>query len=265
MFRVFKVSLLTLMVLFHPVNTMLAQAEEIVCIRCHSGLPEKYSRAVKLWRGSVHAENGISCNACHGGDPVDMANAMNPARGFLGAPKERAIPGFCGRCHVGVMKDYLGSAHGKALGKGGPTCVTCHGNHEILKASLELINEKNCTRCHSYERARAIKNSMQQTESMIVTIGAGIADFKQEGVDTDRLEKELFAARNRFHVLFHDVDVEKVKAHSAMINSELTRMKNKLQNLDDVRRKRKITGVIVVAGAFCAALLLHLLKKQLDR
>ena len=42
-----------------------------------------------------------------------------------------------------------------------------------------------------------------------------IDGFKGEGVDTDRLEKGLFSIRNRFHTMFHDVDVEKVKRESA--------------------------------------------------
>ena len=100
-----------------------AVAEDIVCITCHSALPGKYSEPVKLWQGSIHAENGIACNACHGGDPKDAANAMKKERGFLGAPKYNDVPAFCGRCHVGVLKDYLASGHGRALATGGPNCV----------------------------------------------------------------------------------------------------------------------------------------------
>ena len=139
-----------------------AAQEEIVCIQCHGALTGKLGDPVKLWRGSIHAENGIACNDCHGGDPKDLVNAMSPSRGFLGVPKEKDIPAFCGRCHVGVKNDYLQSAHGKALGKGGPTCVTCHGNHQVVKASLDIINEKRCTQCHSFERARIIREAMQR-------------------------------------------------------------------------------------------------------
>lgn len=238
---------------------------EIVCIQCHGALPDRLGEPVKLWRGSIHAENGIACNACHGGDPKDAANAMSPARGFLGAPKESAIPAFCGRCHVGVMNDYLASAHGRALGKGGPTCVTCHGNHLVVKASLELINEKSCSRCHSFERARLIKDAMQQTESLIVGMNARINAFKGEGVDTDRLEKGLFALRNRFHSLFHNVDTEKVRRDSAQIIGELKRLDQVLDGIGEERRKRKVAGAIVVAGFILAALLLHQLKKTYDR
>ena len=96
------------------------QAEDTVCITCHGGLPGKYGEPVKLWKGSIHSENGITCNACHGGDPKDAANAMKKERGFLGAPKYNDVPQFCGRCHVGVLKDYQASAHGRALSTGRP-------------------------------------------------------------------------------------------------------------------------------------------------
>ena len=241
-----------------------AEPVQIVCITCHAKLPGKYGEPVRLWSGSIHAENGISCSHCHGGDPGDSVNAMSPARGFLGVPKGPDIPAFCGRCHVGVKKDYFASAHGKALGKGGPTCVTCHGNHLVVKASLELINEKSCSRCHSFERAQLLRNAMQETERMIVAIDAGIAGFKQEGVDTERLEKGLFAVRNGFHSLFHNVDVEKVRKDSARIQGELKKLDAQLQRLAEARRKRKLAGSAAVAGALLAALLFWLLKKTYD-
>lgn len=241
-----------------------ALAAEIVCIQCHGAMPGKFGEPVKLWQGSIHAENGIACHGCHGGDPNDAANAMSPARGFLGAPKEHAIPAFCGRCHVGVLKDYLASGHGRALGRGGPTCVSCHGSHQVVKASLELINEKSCSRCHSYERAKLIRGAMQETEGIIVVLDKRIAGYKQVGTDTDRLEKELFSQRNRFHSLFHNVDVKKVTAESAQIQAELKKLDTALKGLDDQGRKRKLVGAIAVAGALLAGVLVHLLRKTFD-
>lgn len=241
-----------------------AETPEIVCVKCHAALPGKLGEPVKLWRDSIHAENGIACNNCHGGDPKDTVNAMSPMRGFLGAPKETDIPAFCGRCHVGVLKNYQASPHGKALGKGGPTCVTCHGNHLIVKASLDLINEKSCSRCHGFERAKAIKGVMRQTESLILDIDGRINAFKGRGADTDRLEKGLFAVRNRFHSLFHEVDTNKVGSESTQIIDELNKLAQDLDGIDESRGKRKIIGAIVVAGALFAALLLYMLKKTYD-
>lgn len=240
-----------------------AQAET-VCIQCHGALPGNMGAPVAQWRKSIHAANGISCNGCHGGDPKNAAVAMSPMRGFLGVPKEQEIPAFCGRCHPGVLKDYLASAHGQALGSGGPTCVTCHGNHEVLKATLDIINEKSCSQCHSYERAKAIKEAMQQTEGFIVDIDRRITGYQALGVDTDRLGKTLFSVRNRFHTLFHDVDVERVKSESTQINAELKKLDQELGVIEDTRAKRRMAGGAVVFGMLLFAFLFHMMKKSYD-
>lgn len=262
--RLLSLTALILSMLLLPGASLAQEPAEIVCIQCHSGLPEKYSQPVKLWRGSIHAENGITCHGCHGGDPKDATNAMNPQRGFLGAPQEAAIPAFCGRCHVGVMKEYLDSAHGRALGRGGPTCVTCHGNHQVLKASLELINEKSCSRCHSFDRARTIRAAMQETEAMIVAAEARINNFKKVGSDTEKLEKELFALRNRFHSLFHNVNVESVKKEAGRIQAELKKIQDVLAGWDQTNHKRKLAGAAAVSVMLLIALLAHLLRKTFD-
>lgn len=252
---------LLLLMTFLPV----AQGQaNTVCLQCHTPQPGKGGAPVKAWRGSIHEENGISCHNCHGGDPKDSANAMSPARGFLGVPTETGIPQFCGRCHVGILDEYLKSAHGMALGKGGPTCVTCHGSHSVMKATLELINEKSCSRCHTYERAAAIKEAMRQTEGLISEIGRKIDRFKGEGVDTDAQEKSLFAMRNRYHRLFHNVDTDKVKGESGQIRQQLGTIDQALAEIDERNHRRKIAGAFVVAGLLTAALLFYLLKRTFD-
>jgi formate-dependent nitrite reductase cytochrome c552 subunit len=240
-------------------------ATENVCLSCHADLAEEeYSRPVTLWRGSIHAANGINCQGCHGGNSTDAANAMSPEQGFLGVPLEEEIPAFCGRCHVGVLKDYLSSQHGQALGSGGPTCVTCHGSHQIVKATLEIINEPLCSRCHSFERARLIKMSMGVIDGQITSLDTRITNFKQEGIAVDRLEKGLFAARNRFHSLFHTVDIQVVQRESEHIQAELKPLEEALQEIDASHRQRRIIGVFVVLGALLLALTAHLLRKSRD-
>jgi len=148
-------------------------ADETVCLQCHAGLSGHLSAPVADWQNSVHAENGISCHDCHGGDPTDMAMAKSPDRGFVGAPDYTEVPDFCGRCHIGVAEEYKAGAHGKAIEEGGAQCVICHGNHAVKKASLALINEEDCTRCHSYERAALIRLSLVETDTMIKDVATG--------------------------------------------------------------------------------------------
>ena len=237
---------------------------ESVCVQCHAAQSGRGAIPVKPWRESIHAANGISCSDCHGGDPKDAANAMNPAHGFLGAPQEVQIPSFCGRCHVGIKEDYLQSAHGRALGKGGPTCVTCHGSHEVKKAELELINEKSCSRCHSYDRAARIKAAMQETEGMIVAADRKIHGFRKLGIETDAYEKGLYSTRNRYHRLFHDVDTARIVAESARIRGEVARLNGSLSVIDEALRKRKLAGGAAVGLALLAGIGCYLLKKTYD-
>jgi hypothetical protein len=247
-----------------PAFAQTPAATEIVCLTCHATLAEAYSRPVTLWRGSIHAGNGIACNDCHGGNPADAANAMNPEQGFLGVPPEEEIPAFCGRCHVGVLKDYLSSQHGQALGSGGPTCVTCHGSHQIVKATLEIISEQLCSRCHSFERARLIKMTMGVIDGKITSLDTRITSLKHEGIAVDRLEKGLFAARNRFHSLFHTVDIQVVERESEHIKAELKPLEEALREIDETHRKRRIVGVFVLLGALFLALSAYLLRKSRD-
>lgn len=239
-------------------------AQENTCVQCHGSLPGRYGEPVLLWKTSVHAGNGVYCHECHGGDPKDMTNAMNPSRGFKGVPKQTAIPETCGRCHVGVLKDFMGSAHGKKLGNGGPTCVTCHGNHAIKKASLDLINEKTCTKCHPYERARLMKQAMQATEGRITSLDNRIQTLKLQGKASEGMEQGLFNARNRFHTLFHDVMVEKVRSESTAIDKELETIGAQIDAIEQAEKKRKIAGSVAIAGALLAALFFRLLGKTYD-
>lgn len=263
MTRLTACALFILTTVLGPTAAVAADAapQEPVCIQCHGKQPGRLGAPVAAWRTSVHAANGISCNNCHGGDPTDFAMAMKPERGFLGAPKDTATPAFCGRCHVGVKEDYLASAHGRALGRGGPHCVTCHGNHAVQRASLELINEKDCSRCHSFERARIIKSAMTDTEQRITALEHSLAALKRTGTVTKQMEDELFAVRNRFHRLFHSVEVDRVRSQTAAFQTDLGAIQKRIDAINAEQQRRKIWGGAVIGLLLgCGALLLLLYR-----
>lgn len=240
----------------------LAKEPDTVCIQCHGGQSGRFGAPVEEWRRSVHAANGISCHGCHGGDPTDSAMAMSKERGFLGKPAEKAIPDFCGRCHVGVKEDYLASAHGRALDKGGPQCVTCHGNHAVRQASPDLINRQTCTRCHDYGRAEEIKSAVVETDRRITELEHTLAAMHRIGIATQEMSEELFALRNRFHRLFHSVDVEKVRSQTAGFQAELTKIRGRVAAIEAEQKRRKLWGGIAVALLVCCGILALLLYKS---
>lgn len=238
-----------------------ALAEETVCIQCHGGQAGALGAPVEAWRGSVHAENGISCHGCHGGDPTDFAMAMSPERGFVGVPAEAEVPDFCGRCHVGVKEDYLQSKHGQALGEGGPTCVTCHGNHAVARATADLINEEDCSRCHEYGRAEEIKAAVTETDRMIAELDADLAGLHRVGITTGAMEGRLFSLRNEFHRLFHSVDVELVRKQTQGFQDRLGQLRTKVEAIRAELDQRKLWGAGVVVLFLLAGIIAALLRR----
>jgi len=222
-------------------------AEDTVCIECHSGQEGRLAEPVSAWRTSIHAENGVSCHDCHGGDSTDFAMAMSPENGFLGAPDYEEVPDFCGQCHVGVAKEYKAGAHGKALEQGGAQCVVCHGNHAVKKASLDLINEQTCTQCHSYERAALIKLSLSETDAMVNKVEKSLERLFRLGVAVDKMKGDLFQQRNRFHSIFHEVDVALVRQETSSVQGELGKINSEIEAIDVTLEKRKMWGGLSAA------------------
>jgi hypothetical protein len=253
---VINVLLLLFIILISEAN---AAGQVIVCIQCHASQSAKLSQPVKLWQTSIHAEHGIACNACHGGDPLDSAKAMSPAKGFRRVPIPTAIPALCGSCHMGVAKHYTNSAHGRTLGRGGPTCVTCHGSHDIKSATLDLIGPKHCSKCHTFEKARLIRSAMLKRDNMLMAIEKKIRVLKSQGIETDNIEKRLFALRNRFHAMFHSLDIKLIIKESEHIQAEIEKT-NGVGGKDT----GPLAGAMAVGWALLLALLFYLIKRKVD-
>lgn len=237
-------------------------AEDTVCLQCHGGQEGRLGAPVGLWQTSVHAANGISCHDCHGGDPTDFGMAMDPSNGFLGVPEYAEIPAFCGRCHLGVREDYAVSAHGKALERGGPQCVVCHGNHAVQTATIELINEQNCGRCHSYDRAAKIKDAIGQTEATLQQLEGQLGELHRVGIATEKISGQLFASRNDFRRLFHTVNVEKMAAETAGFAARLGKVDAQISEIKAELSQRKLIGGLVVLLLLAGGCIAMLIRKS---
>jgi hypothetical protein len=132
------------------------------CVTCHSSLGGALAQPVAEWKVSIHQQNGITCDLCHGGDasvPVGnvtrlsssqfeaiRSRAMAVSHGFVGKPSGRAMFDLCGRCHGASVDRYAGSIMGRAYlgGKGGPSCVACHNAHNNIIPPVPKV----CSGCH---------------------------------------------------------------------------------------------------------------------
>ena len=107
-------------------------------------MKEDYRGIPADWRKSWHYQNGVSCQDCHGGDPKDAARSMQPESGFVGVPKPKMVPEFCGKCHLGIKENYLESGHGKALmTTGGVPTASPATIPMIFRKPISILSTKN--------------------------------------------------------------------------------------------------------------------------
>jgi predicted CXXCH cytochrome family protein len=150
-----------------------AAAGKDQCVACHTEIGDALAAPVNAMRNDVHAQHGLSCASCHGGDSStdDLSVAKSPKRGFVGKPSAKDTPRFCGKCHsdAAFMKqynpaqridqeaEYFTSVHGRKLREGDgrvATCTSCHGAHGIRPvkdpaAPVYALNvAQTCGRCH---------------------------------------------------------------------------------------------------------------------
>jgi hypothetical protein len=245
------------------------QVEENFCISCHASdkMKPEFKEIVDAWQASWHAQNKISCENCHGGDPKDAALAMSRQRGFLGSPQYKDVPEFCGKCHVGILANFLESGHGKALktGKKAPNCVTCHGSLNIQKASIDIISEQLCTKCHSYERAKIMKVTLFLVEKKAAQLEQGIQELRQEGIYPEDDERSLFSTEAAFRALFHTVDVNLVRSRTDEFTSKLEQIDKDIQAMfQDLRSRKNFSAflMLVFSGMGIIIFLLSTTKKD---
>jgi predicted CXXCH cytochrome family protein len=155
------------------------------CLDCHSNLPQPLGVSVETFAQNIHAEKGLSCVSCHGGDASsdDPAKAMSRGTGWKGKIERRTIPELCASCHSDVdqmkkynpglrvdqFQQYRTSVHGLKWAKGDSkvaVCTDCHGVHDLRAPSdpRSKIHPTNiattCSRCHAdaeYMKAYGIK------------------------------------------------------------------------------------------------------------
>ena len=144
------------------------------CLDCHSALPAPLGVTQEQFSQDIHAQKGLTCTSCHGGDAssYDPTQSMGRKAGFKGKIDRRQIPELCGSCHsnpnlmrqydpslrTDQLAEYHTSVHGKRLAAGDTkvaVCIDCHSVHDIRPPSdpRSTVNPVNvattCSRCHA--------------------------------------------------------------------------------------------------------------------
>ncbi|HET7319019.1 MAG TPA: hypothetical protein VFK23_07795 [Nitrospirota bacterium] len=147
------------------------------CVRCHSRLPASSFVGAKShgWTGSIHQKHGVTCDKCHGGNP--LAQEQNGAHaGVLGSSNPgspvyfKNIPSTCGKCHGAEFYKFSQSRHYKILQSGGkgPECVTCHGSMVTGVLTPDTVAAV-CQQCHN-ERMGTFPYVPQKAKAVLLLL-----------------------------------------------------------------------------------------------
>lgn len=133
------------------------------------------------------------------------------------------------------------------------------------KADLSLINEESCSRCHEYARAAEIRTALAEVDTVIGRLDLEINKLYRVGIATRDMSGELFAVRNDFHRLFHNVDVAAVKAQSSSFLKKLDKIEGEVASVKSDLGQRKLVGGIVIVLLVVAGILLLMFRHTYTR
>lgn len=134
------------------------------CETCHleNVQTERGREFIKRYEKSIHYEGlekaglatSSNCSNCHG------AHDVRPVHDADSRVSRKNIIHTCGKCHVGIERDYMEGVHGQDYIKGSkdvPVCIDCHSEHDILSpqdlsSSVYATKVADvCSRCHDDE------------------------------------------------------------------------------------------------------------------
>ena len=144
------------------------------CLDCHAALPDPLGVTEEKFSQDIHAQKGLTCASCHGGDAtsLDPEKAMSKKAGWKGKIERKQIPQLCGSCHSDAayirqfnpslrtdqLAQYHTSIHGKRLAAGDTkvaVCTDCHSVHDLRapsdpRSTVNPVNVANtCAHCHA--------------------------------------------------------------------------------------------------------------------
>jgi hypothetical protein len=207
------------------------------CVDCHSDpgflvTNKKLYDYYQQWKKSVHRQEGVTCDDCHGGRP-DAPDKKTAHDGGVGAADPTSgvyfknVVDTCGDCHEHIEKKD---------DKQGPTCVTCHGSINVEVLTVNSV-EAACARCHNDDTGNHpdIPNKARNVLNRFLSIHRF---YRYIGIHASPREAQAFFAKfdprmEALSVTWHTFDLDKIDTQTAaaldMIKTERARLRRRGQ------------------------------------
>jgi hypothetical protein len=164
----------------------------VVCEYCHTGEHIKSMDSVHAKAQAAGNREAAVCTDCHTAHAVQKW--VDDTTGET-LPEMRAeIPTTCAKCHSAIFGKYATSVHGSALTDENnpdvPTCIDCHGVHDIedpTTAAFRLASPQMCANCHTdSERMAKYGISTDVLESYVADFhGTTVEIFEKQSPDAE--------------------------------------------------------------------------------
>jgi nitrate/TMAO reductase-like tetraheme cytochrome c subunit len=229
-----------------------ASEQENSCEICHQN-PDFLVTNKKLydyyqeWSESVHRQEDVTCDDCHGGDATATDKAASHGDGISEADPSsgvyyKNVVDTCGTCHDDILEGFRKSDHFEQVDKAkedekqGPTCVTCHGaiNSEVLKvnsvadACAQCHNEETDNHPENPEKAKAILNRFLSIHRFYRYIA-----IRAEPEEGKAFFQKIDPKLKRLTITWHSFDLEKIDEETREVLTLLTAKR------DEIRTRRK--------------------------
>jgi len=201
-------------------------------IVCHEDkLNKSTGSTYALWSVSTHALFEVTCEKCHGGDPLKVSK-QEAHKGISNISIQRAnTPEMCGKCHTAELDQFKNSQHFKRLESNqegpAPACITCHQAHSVRVLTASEI-EDFCSNCHNNitginptvpKRAESALSSVKELQFEISKARSSVILAKANNKDVTASEADLESAMtilkdipsvwHRFNLTYFDTEVQK--------------------------------------------------------
>ncbi len=200
-------------------------------IVCHEDKLNKTTASTyAMWSVSTHALFNVTCEKCHGGNPVETSKD-EAHKGLSNKSIARAnTPETCGQCHEPELEEFKSSKHFiklEADGEGpAPACITCHQAHSVRVLTASEI-EDFCSNCHNRitgidpsvpKKAETALSSVRELQVEISKARSAVISAKASGKDVTEAEANLESSRailkhipsvwHRFNLSYFETEVQ---------------------------------------------------------
>ncbi len=243
------------------------------CARCHSdkklmkgyNIPtnqyEEYGESVHgialLKNGNLSSPNCARCHGVHGATPPGVSE----------------VSMVCGQCHNNTREYFNKSPHKQAMKlKGLSECTMCHSNHRILKTDIQMFDNV-CKDCHGedskeFKLGQDIKAIITDAHKTIEGTELLIKETEEAGIYMEAEKSLLEDAKTNLIQLLpaqHTLSLAVVKDYTGKIDSASRDIKNKIDEIKDELRVRKLAVILVWLVVLFIVLLIVVKIRRLKR